>query len=107
MFTFLEDIGSDIYCYLYHGIVWLEILAMIISFSFYFPISYFKIYLFIYVCNSFLIGFLIETILKKFAFNEKHSLILANLEAYFLNVISFHTSTEYEHLQNDSLIFRV
>ena len=106
-FTFLEDIGSDIYCYLYHGIIWLEILAMISSFYFYSSNSYFKIYLFIYVCNCFLIGFLIETLLKKFAFNEKSSLILANLEAYFLNVNAFHTSTEYEHLQNDSLIFRV
>ena len=108
MFTFLEDIGSDVYSYLYHGIVWLELLAMVSCFYLFSPsYSYFKIYLFIYVCNAFLIGFLIETLLKKFAFSDKPSLVLANLEAYFLNVNAFHVNTEYEHLQNDSLIFRV
>ena len=102
--NFFEDIGINLYCYLFHGLVWIEILLMTCLFYFY---SGLHVYLFIYVINGFLIGFLIENLLKRLVFNDKNSKILAYLEAYFLNIDAFIVSTEYETLQNDSLVFRV
>jgi len=107
MFTYFEDIGLNLYVYLYHGCVWLEILAMSMLAYFYADNDLIKIYLVVFIVNIYLIGFLIEILMKKIAINDMNSIIITNLEAYFLNIDSFVITIEYENLQNDSIIFFV
>ncbi len=107
MFTYFEDIGLNLYVYLYHGYVWLEISAMSVLAYFYADNDLIKIYLLVFIVNIFLIGFLIEILMKKIALNDMNSIIITNLEAYFLNVDSFVITIEYENLQNDSIVFFV
>lgn len=107
MFVFFEDIGSNIYCYLYHFIVWSEMLLMTCLFYFLSVNDFFNIYIFIFVINGFLVGFLIESFIKKLTFSDNDSIILDNLEAYFLHLDAFVINTQYEKLQNDSIVYRV